>query len=216
MAKTLLNVVSTCLNKARRNTGTLSSLTNSALQQDIDTFVDAINEVLADLATKGTQLTEAGEGTVTLVSGQREYDLPSDFAQFSENPVMLDETYGNQIWPYPGGYEGLRRIQTIPSKFVGLPNHYVLNPETGKIRFDNEPGSTEADRVYRFTYDKEISLSVATDTFPFGDPVISTLTPAFVQMWNRDQKQEFDAAIYNLALANAARLMTMKQARKRY
>lgn len=216
MPKTLLNVVSDVHKRTRRNAETLTSLTNSALQLDIDTMVTVINEVVVDMATKGTVLTESAEGTVTLVSGQREYDLPSDFAQLSDNEVMLDETYGNQIWPYPGGYSKLRRVQTIPSKFVGLPNHYVLNPETGMIRFDNEPGTNEAGRVYRFTYDKEITLSVATDTFPFGDPVVSALYPAFIQQWNRTQKQEFDQGAYDLSLANAARLMSQKQARKHY
>ena len=216
MALTLLDVVSNGLRKARRNTGALSSLTDSALQDDIDTMVFAVNEVLSDLATKGTQLTEAGEATITLVAGQREYDFPSDFAQFSENEEMLDETHGNKIHPFPGGYHRLRRLQNIPSKFTGLPNYYVLNPETGKIRFDQEPTSNEAGRIYRYTYDKEISLSAATDTFPFGDPVIRVLIPAIVEIWNRTQKQEFDSGIYNLSLADASRLMTQKQARTRY
>lgn len=185
MAKTLLNGVNEALKRRGVIQTDLATLTDSSIQRDIDNTVSLWNETVHELyrISQRSFPTERDSFTVTLVDGTREYDLPADGAQSAE-PVLLqivwpgiDETNGHVIFRYPGGIEGMRLDQLIPSQWTGLPNAAAINPETNKLRLDREPTSEEAGRAYVFVYDKELTFTLAADVFPFVDTIFQALVP---------------------------------------
>ncbi len=219
MAKTLLNCVNETLKRLKLiqgDAGALTTLTDSSRQNWIDITVQVVNEgidVLFD-ASNVPKPQELSETTteVTLVLNQREYTLPSDLVQIRW--PGLDETNGIFIHRYPGGYEQLRKDQPRPDTgYEGTPIYGVINPSNGKLRLDHRPTAEDVGKVYIFEYDKDLVLSTATDTVPFSDAAFRAMVPAWAQLVQRDLKRDFDAAIFERQIGQAARFINQEQRR---
>ena len=207
MAYTLLNAVNLTLKRVRiiqGDVGELTSLTDSGRQADVDIMVQAWNEVIADLYDAGKRLPqETSEGTITLVASTREYDAPSDFDGM-ESTVMVDQTNGQYLYTYPGGFTGMFQDQAQPDNYTGLPIYWCINPTNGKFRFDRIPQTEQAGRIYTYLYTKRLYMSAAADTFSFGDTVVNDLVVAVTQVWNRESKESFDPMAYQQSISRAA------------
>src|SRR5690606_17922535 len=103
------------------------------------------------------------EGTITLVANDREYALADGLVQL--HWPLLDETNGQYITPYPGGFMQMKIDQPYPDNETGLPMFGAINPQNGELYLDKLPTANEAGRVYTYWYDKDISLSAAADEF---------------------------------------------------
>jgi hypothetical protein len=101
----------------------------------------------------------------------------------------------------------MRNDQWQPDKFIGLPYRYAINPVTNKFRMDRTPQTEEDGRVYKYTYEKYIFLSLITDTFPWNDRIVDALQDVAVQRWERKLKGQFDEKTFNTSKAHAATLM---------
>ena len=219
MAYSLLDAVNRGLKRVKVISGVngeLSSLTDSARQTYIDAMVQIINESIHELySTNEMPLPkESATQNVTLVTDTREYTL-SPVPEAIRFPLM-DTTNGRYVFEYPGGYEQMRINQPQPDNWKGLPLYACINPTNDMLRFDVAPTSTENGLVYELLYDKRLSLSAATDTFPFSDTVVDSLVPAWAQMWSREQKNSFDNNIYLMSFGRASRYLTQQPMRRKW
>lgn len=218
MAKTLLNAVNDILKRTGRiagDSGELDSLTDSARQKWIDNAVQVVNEGIEELySSSGVPLpNEQAEGTITLAANTRAYTLASDLVQLRW--PFIDKTNNQYLTEYPGGYDAML-VNDPEQDDTGLPHWGAIRPTDGKLHLDRDPTSVEAGRVYTYQYDKDISLSLAADTFPFSDAVYRGMLPAWVQLWERDNNNEFDNALFRASIGRAARLITQLQPREHY
>ena len=215
MAKTLLNSV----NEILKRTGTISgpsgeltAITDAGRQRHIDVAIQVINEGIDELYSASSMPlpdTQA-ESTITLVTSQQAYTLASDLVQLRW--PLIDKTNNQYLTEFPGGYNSLLLFDPEQDD-TGQPHWAVIRPTDGKLYLDRAPTSDLAGRVYTYQYDKDPSLSVATDEVPFGDAVFRAMVPAWVELWNRQMRRESDDAILTLSLGRAARLLTKKQLR---
>lgn len=210
MAKTLLEGVNDVLKRVRLvqgDSGALDSLTDSARQTYIDQVVQIWNEVVEEVysVTDEPMPNELAEATITLADGDRDYALAS------YNTIhwpLLDETSGQYIYEYPGDYLDLVNSQSVPSDFTGLPQYGVIRPTDGQLYLDRIPSSTEAGLVYKYRYDKDVSLSIAADTFPFRDEVYRALVPVVAGLYKSDDRAEALRTSFAFNLGRAARLLS--------
>lgn len=218
MSRTLLQQVNAVLKKAsviQGSTGELSTLTDSALQVDIDLVVKAWNAALAELFRSGIKINALTEGTLTLVTDTREYAVPSNFVEMAD-PAFLDNTNGNRLVPFPGGYTALRQHLLIPGNFTGLPNAWVINPTNNNFMLDSQPTSGENGRAYTYIYRDTGLLSAAADTFSLRDDAVEALEDAAEQLYARHKKGQFDQGAYQLSIARAAQAARQTPAPGRY
>ena len=75
---------------------------------------------------------------------------------------------------------------------TGIPHRGAINPVDGTLFLDTAPTAEDAGNVYTYQYKKDLSLEDATDTVPFEDNVFRAMVPAWVQLWKRDRRKEFD------------------------
>ena len=216
MARTLLNGVNSVLIQLgyiKGNSGELTSLTNSQRQTSIDQVVQAWNRLLVEVfqSSDVPLPLELAENTITLVSGTRAYALETDLLQLRY--PFTDQTQGFQIWEYNGGYEQIFKDQPQPANFTGQASFAAIRPTDGKLYLNAIPTSSENGDVYTYQYDKDVSLSLAADTFPFADAVFETLVSACAELVSRYKKRSFDEKEYKKALGLAVGLMTEKQQR---
>lgn len=206
MSKTLLQGVNEVLNRVgvTTQTGGIASFNVPSKQVYIDLAIQVWNETvdqvcdMMGLAHPG----EPGSYSVTLVAGQREYDLPSDLVQIRW--PLIDQTNGNYIDEYPGGYPQMRIDQQLPDDWTGLPYAAAINPVTSKLRLERAPTSTEGDgAVYDMFYDKDLAMTETDDTFPFSDATFRALIPVVAEGWDRRKRNDFDPVDYGKNLARA-------------
>ena len=214
--KTLLNGVNELLKRVKLiqgDSGALASLADSPRQVYVDTAVQVWNELIEDVYSKANVPLpqELGENTITLATADRDYALQTDVVQIYY--PLQNETTGQYIYEYPGGYLEMVRDQAIPANYTGQPLMAAISPVDSELYLDRLPTSEENGDVYKYRYDKDISLSAAADTFPFIDAVFRALVPAAVELWRKSHQNSFDADGYKKAVGTAARLMTQKQQR---
>ena len=214
MAKTLLNGVNEVMKRVawiEGDSAELTSLTDSARQHVIDVIVQMWNEALDLLYDQSNvaRPNELAENTITLATDDRDYALQSDLVQLRF--PLLDETNGFYIFEYPGGYQPLVDSQQIPANFTGLPQLAAIRPSDGELYVDRIPTSAENGRVYKYRYDKDLELTTASSTMPFSDAVFRAMVPAVVQLYRRDSRNDFDAAIFQDQMGQAARFLSQKQ-----
>lgn len=215
MAYTLLDAVNRCLKRVRviqGDAGVLTTLTDAARQADVDIMVQAIQETVQDLYEICNYPREIVTGTITLVSGTREYAFASDFEGIAIDKILNEED-GYDLLPYPGGYTAMFQCQEQPDNYNGTPYFYAINPENGFLRLDRIPQDGDAGRVYKYKYHKTLQFDEATDTFPFSDLTFDNMMPAIKEVWNRESKEKFDAVIYQRAMARA--VQTLRQYEQR-
>lgn len=198
--------------------GELTTLVDSARQQEIDNAVQVWNEVIEDLydLSKRAMPKESAEADITLQTGVREYDLPNNLVQIRW--PLIDETNNHYISQFPGGFAKLRAYQVNPDEFTGRPYRAVISPITDKLYMEHIPTAAEDGSVYKLFYDKDISLSVAADEFPFRDVVFRSLTPAVIEAYQyyRKGKDVYVDATYQRSMAKAARYLRENVSPKQY
>lgn len=218
MAKTLLDGVNEILKRTgviAGDAGELTTLTDSARQRPIDVAVQAINEGIDELysASSIPLPNEQGESTVTLVAGTRAYSLAADLVQLRW--PMIDKTNNQYLLEYGGGYNALLALDPEQDD-TGLPFAAAIRPTDGKLHLDRVPTSVEAGRVYTYQYDKDVALTAAASEVPFSDAAFRGMVPAWVQIWKREMRNEFDGELFKVNIGRASRFLTQQQMRDNY
>lgn len=227
--KTLLN----CVNEIFRHVGMiqgdaalLTSLTDQSRQRSIDIAVQVVNEGMDELYYATGLPMPAGqkEGTITLATNTRNYALAADLVRIKplspsdENPSvwMIDKTNTQYLYEYPGGYNGLLLLDPEQND-TGLPQFCAISPVDGTLQVDRAPTSTDGNgHVYTYQYEKELVLSVLTDTVPFGNAVFRAMVPAWAQLYRRDQQNDFDNDLFKASFGRASRLLSKVPPRDDY
>ena len=219
MSRSLLQGVNEVLKKAKLiqgDSGSLTSLTDSPRQLWVDTVVQSWNEVIDELysTTDTPKPQQLSSNTITLATNDRSYALQSDLITIYF--PLIDETNGQYIYEYSGGYLALINSQPVPADYTGLPIYGIIDPTNGELYLDRIPTATENGLVYKYRYNKDFSLDAAADTFPFTDAVFRALVPAVTEIFNYYHKKEFSETVFNLSMGRAARLVTGIPMRKGY
>lgn len=218
MAKTLLNGVNEILKRVgiiAGDAGVLTSLTDSSRQTSIDACVQVINEGITEVFTVSEKPMpqEQKEGTVTLVTATRAYSLASDLVQLRW--PMIDKTNSQMLYEYPGGYNAMLRGD-LEQDDTGLPMYGTIRPTDFKLYVDRAPTSVENGRIYTYQYDRDLVLALAADVMPFTDAVFRSMVPAWVQLWKREKRNEFDGDLFKHSLGTASRILSGLQPRTSY
>lgn len=218
MAKTLLNGVNEILKRCSviaGDAGEFTTLTDSARQTPIDICVQVVNEGISELfyATGKPLPLEQGESSFALVAGTRAYTLATDLVRLRW--PLIDRTNTQFMYEYPNGYNGLLTLDPEQDD-TGLAYYAAIRETDAKLFLDRVPTSIEAGRIYYYQYDKDLVLDEAADTVPFPDAVFRSMVPAWVQLYKREQRKEFDEPLFRKNLGIAASIMTRKAPRNSY
>ena len=218
MAHSLLDCVNQILvrvNVIAGNAAYLTSLTDSARQHNIDVAVQVVNEGLDELYTAcGKSLpNEQAELTITLATGTREYSLASNLTTLMW--PMIDRANTNYLFEWEGSYNDLLLLDPQQS-YTGLPIWGIISPITGNLRVDRAPDAPSNGRVYYYEYEKDLGLVNATDAVPFNNSTFRSMVPAWVQLYKREMRNEFDQALFAQAIGRASRTVTEEKPRSNY
>ncbi|MFQ5493648.1 MAG: hypothetical protein ACE5DX_05835 [Candidatus Dojkabacteria bacterium] len=218
MAKTLLNGVNEVLKKVQLiqgDSGALTSLTDSARQVYVDSIVQLWNEVTEQLYSESSEELpkEVAEDTITLTTS-RSYALATDLLQLKF--PLLDETNGRYLEEYPGGYLKMVEDQLVPGNYTGLPLYATISPVDGTLYLDRLPTATETGLIYKYRYDKDISVTAASDTFSFSDAVFRALVPAVAELFKLNHNGQFIDGVFRKSMGRASRLLTQKQQKNQW
>lgn len=213
--KTLIDGVNEVLKRTgviAGDSGSLTILTDSARQRSIDVAVQAINEGIDELLNTGDVASplEQAESTITLLQDTRAYSLASDLAILRF--PFVDKTNTQFITEYPGGYNQML-IDDPEQDDTGLPLWAAIRPTDGKLYLDRAPTSDDAGKVYTYQYDRDTALTLVTDAMPFSDLVFRAMVPAWVQLWKREIRNEFDEELFNASIGRASRTINQMQPR---
>lgn len=217
--KTLLDCVNETLKRVNlldtANTNLLTSLTNSSMQNNIDVAVQVINEGVDELYTIAeVELPgEGGESTITMVTGTREYALASGFVKILW--PFVDRTNTQYLNQWRGSYNEFLLIDP-QQVYTGLPEWAMISPITGLLRVDRAPDASTNGRVYTYEFEKDLAMSLATDTVPFNNLIFRSMVPAWAELYKREKRKEFDAGYYKMCLGRAARMITEEPTRTDY
>jgi len=207
--KSLLNCVNEILTRTgiiAGDAGDLTSLTDSPRQRAVDIAVQVVNEGIDELYSSAGEShpQEQAESTITLVTSDRDYTLATDLVQLRF--PLIDKTNNQFILEYPGGYNQLL-IDDPEQDDDGQPHFATISPVDGTLYLDRIPRSEENGKIYTYQYDKDLELTLSTDTVPFGNAVFRAMIPAWVQLWKREMRNEFDGDLFSVNLGRAARLL---------
>ena len=193
----------------------LTTLTDSARQVSVDVAVQVINEGIEELFTQSeiSMPNEQSSSTVTLLTGTRNYTLQTNLVTLRW--PLIDRTNSQYINQYPGGYD-LMLIDDPEQDDTGLPHYGVIRPTDGALFLDRAPTSADNGKIYTYQYEKNLALSAAADTVPFNDPVFRAMVPAWVQLWKRERRNEFDGDLFKASIGRASRLLPQVPARTSY
>lgn len=217
MAKTLLQAVNEVLKRVNVIAGdanAFTSLVDTAQQHSIDIAVQVINEGIDELysASHVSLPNEQAESTLVLAA-TREYTLATNMVTLLW--PMIDKNNTQFLWEFPGGYNQMLLLDPEQDD-TGLPFWGAINPVTGKFHTDRQPDAPNIGRTYTYQYEKDLSMSIATDTVPFTDVTFRSMVPAWAQLWKREMKGEFDTALYAQAMGRASRYVTELKQRTSY
>lgn len=218
---TLLQGVNEVLKKVhiiQGDAGELTTFTDSARQVYIDIAIQAWNELIDDLyagsQTEKPQLWTSN--TITLVTSTRTYALQTDVIEL--HWPFKNDSNGNYLREYPGGYLKLVQSQDIPANFTGLANYAALDPTASapQVYLDRIPTASENGDAYTYFYQKDGEATAITDVLPFNEGVVRALVPAVAEVWRRHQQKDFDASLFTSSMGRAARLLNQKKQRQSY
>lgn len=219
MSKTLLDAVNETLKRVRiidtGNTGILSSLTNSSIQHNIDVAIQIINEGIDELysANSKSMPGQSAESTITLSTGTREYSLAADLITLKW--PMVDRTNTQYLFEWDGSYEDFLALDPQQNQ-TGLPIWGMISPITSKIRVDRQCDSASNGRIYTYEYEKNTVLVNAADAIPFNDACFRAMVPAWVQLYKREERNEFDQALFQKAIGRASRFVSEEKPKDNY
>ena len=218
MPKSLLQSVNEILRRTgvvAGDAGLLTTLADTARQVSIDQAVQVVNEGIDELYSTAevAMPNEQNEGTLTLVAGTRFYTLNAALVQLRW--PMIDRENTQFLYQYPGGLNAML-LADPELDDTGLPYYGAIRPYDSALQLDRTPTSVEAGRIYRYQYDKTLELTIAGSLVPFNDTVFRAMVPAWVQLFKRERRGEFDEALYKLSVGRASRLLTQQQMRTHY
>lgn len=221
MAKTLLDGVNEILKRVSVNAGDaspLTSLTDSARQHNIDVAVQVINEGIDELYSASHISLPGGqkEATITLATNTRTYALATDLITLLW--PFIDRTNTQYLNEFPGGYNAMLLFDP-QQLFTGLPFFAAIDPTSGatpRIRVERAPTSAENGKVYTYEYEADLGLTNASDPMPFNNEVFRAMVPAWVQMYKREMRNEFDDGLWAQAMGRASRAITETPQRMSY
>lgn len=207
MAKTLLNCVNDLFKMAELTAGdqdALTTLTDSARQHDIDACVIAVNQTIDEMYSTIDEARpqQQASSTITLVSGQRNYTLATNFVRL--HFPLIDRTNTQYINQFSGTYDDLLEIDPEVDD-TGVPMWAVIRPTDSALYVYPTPTSAENGNVYTYQYDADTELTAAASTVPFNNFVYRAFLPAAFQIWKRERRGEFDAALFKGHLGRALR-----------
>ena len=212
MSTTLLVAVNDILEDAgivHGASGAITSFTDSSRQTFIDRAIRALNRALEEIYSRSDRHLpqQTGTGTLTLVTDDRDYALASDLVVLRW--PLRNETSGHYIYQFPGDepYWGLIKSQRIPADYTGQPNYGAIRTSDGQLYLDRIPTANENGDAYEYQYEKDVSLSATTDTFPVTDEVYRILQRAAFEEWKRLSRRDYSEKVYNESLGQAARRM---------
>lgn len=211
MAITFLTAVSSVLARVGEISQDVSQLTtfgDSARGVKIGICIQCWNDVLLNIITSSTvNLPKAWKnGSIALVSGQNNYDLPSDFEQIEWPLTNVSDGY--IISEYQGGYNRFRVELCQPQLFTGTPYFAVIDPTTRQLLVDTIPQSDDDGRVYNLFYQSSARLVNETDTFPFTDDAVVALYGAVAELYKYEKQRIWDKSKYESHVATAIRIIT--------
>lgn len=219
MAKTLLNGVNDLLKKnAALDSGTtLTSLTDTTRQQHIDLAIQVLNETLDEIYSLGDESKpeQMKEGTITLVTNQRAYNLRTDCIRLRTEYPLVDETNSQYITILEDGYYQIIQGDTEQDD-TGLPSYCGISPVNGKLVMNVLPDSNANGAVYKYRYDRELALTDKDDEFPFSDAAYRAIIACAAQLWKLERHQDFSPDIFRLSLGRAGRYIRQMPKRRSY
>jgi hypothetical protein len=134
----------------------------------------AIQSTITELSSDKCLPVEETDATLTMVEGQRTYDLASDFVRFiEERPFFLEidgsgDSANRFMMLYPGGEAQLKREILDYREQSGTPNYfYNMKAATKSIGVFQVPDDSYDGVDFRYTYEKSIYPTVADDVLPF-------------------------------------------------
>lgn len=134
----------------------------------------SIQSTLTELTSDRIIPYEEADGTITVVTDQRVYDLPSDFIRFKgERPFLLkldsnSKSENTTVNLYGGGEERLRRQILDYREQSGEPFYfYEVDGATKQIGLFHIPNASVNGVTYRFPYEKSVYVTLSADTMPF-------------------------------------------------
>lgn len=153
---------------------------------DIESFADLQHRASIQLAQIAVQTTltelvsdrlipfEEADATITMVQGQRIYDLADDFIRFvDESPFFLeldtsDNSANRFMVRYPGGEEQLKREILDYREQPGTPSYfYEMSGTTKRIGVFHIPDANYDTVKFRYTYEKSVYPQIEADLMPF-------------------------------------------------
>ena len=203
-------------------TATDTGLVDAAKQRQIDVMIQLWDEGVKEIFSRGVFAKELATATISLVAGQREYDLPSDFERMAgetmDTRVMRGATDGLVLYEYPGGYLRMLADQPTASDYIGDASFWALSPADDKIRLSAEPATGQASKTYNFAYDKRIEFTgtMATTVMPFSDSVTRSMVPVVSEHFNRTFRDEFDGGLFLSSVVRAVGFLTRTKPRSGY
>jgi hypothetical protein len=176
----------------------------SSIQHQVDTVVMLWREAIDELYDHGLFAKEGATGRITLVAGQHEYALASDFQAMTEPAHLRGATSGFVLEEYPGGYAQLLEDQPDNTRWIGQPQAWAISPIDGTIRFDAEPGSGENGAIYYYLYEKNQQFTELSE-LPFSEETYISMLPYVAQWYERAMKQDFDSVQFSAGFERAVR-----------
>jgi hypothetical protein len=185
---------------------------DSEIQQAVDQNLQMWQEITDEVFSLSLAPTLVATATIDLVSGQREYALPSNFisvAGHDRNEQVMRAATSVRVLPqYPGGYLQMLADQPLATQWAGEPCAYAIsvsNAATTMLRVDRDPTDSEDGWYYYLPYERntELTVTMATQTMPYNDVVTRSLVPVVAEMFERHRKNEFDAGIMRSSLVRA-------------
>ena len=213
---TLLDGVNRVLRRVQIITSDLATFTSAGKQPWIDTCVYAWNEAVIDMyGTSNIALPlSIDNDSITLVVNTRNYTLATDLIRLRY--PFKDETNGQFITEYPGGFLQMQEDEIFINDFTGLPYQGAIDPTNGEFYLDYIPDADSDGRIYQYWYDKNLELSNVDDVFPFNNHVFLSLVPAVAETWKRENKMTFDEKTYTRWIGNASKFLIQKQQNSSY
>lgn len=230
MSMTYLSAVSQLLRRAgiiRGDTDLPTSFSDLQHGATLQLAMLAIQDTLTDISAHYQLPMERTSGSVTLLTGVRNYAMPTDFVEFWNNPgYFYDAVQGLEITEYSGGEELLARTIFKYKTEPGYPNWwYFIDGATRQVGFYQVPTADLNNRVLTFDYNKDVIPTLATDNLPFIRDIEATAfcslaSVKFDALFSKQAKAPSNNVEkdpnYISARANLLRLLTGKEPPKKY
>ena len=196
----------------------LTSLTDQSKQGWIDLAVQLWNEMIDQIYTETAtpRPTVLNEDVIQLSKCRRSYDLAFDMVRL--HYPLHEETQGWFITEFPGGYLALVNSQLQPDNFTGMPTCAAIRPDTGELYLDRIPTDNEDGLVFKYRYERDMVVELATDEFPFNAAITRALVPAVAQLWKRERRgpESFDGGVFRQSYGRACRMLRQLPPRDSY